>query len=252
MTNELTVVSDADKELITTVLGGNLAQDIEFAQLDSAIEKIAAHTKALTPEERADASEFIDKFERRICNKLSDKKCKLHDLYEGMMPSATYSYYGVMEWFRQYEQAYDLLFARKEFAEYQDSWEEIKKGINAVRDYREEHTPEKPFIDEGTMTGLEIAKAKKEYEIKLAVVDIDIRKKQTEVRKKFYTFVTKLKKDKNHKNFCKVLKKQEEATAAASDIVEEKAQAAKMALLISDEEIRKALQEFHDFAVSLK
>lgn len=30
MANELAVVSDADKELITTVLGGNLAQDIEF------------------------------------------------------------------------------------------------------------------------------------------------------------------------------------------------------------------------------
>ena len=56
MANELTVVNDADKELITTVLGGNLAQDIEFTQLDSAIEKIAAHTKALTPEERVDAS----------------------------------------------------------------------------------------------------------------------------------------------------------------------------------------------------
>ena len=79
MANELAVVNDADKELITTVLGGNLAQDIEFTQLDSAIEKIADHTKALTPEERVDASRFIDRFENRISDRIWDKKTKLDD-----------------------------------------------------------------------------------------------------------------------------------------------------------------------------
>lgn len=252
MANELAVVNDADKELITTVLGGNLAQDIEFEQLDSAIEKIAAHTKALTPEERVDASRFIDRFENRISNRIWDKKTKLDDFSLALELSATCSYENIVSLNKRYGKALDILFARETLSSYQESWNEIKDMIQKCTEYREENMPDKPFIDGSTMTGLAIAKANREYELKLAMLDINVKKKETEVRRKFYTFMTKLKKDKEFKKFLKVLDEQAKAAKAASNIVEEKAQAAKMALLISDEDIRKALKEFHDFAKSLK
>lgn len=252
MANELAVVNDADKELITTVLGGNLAQDIEFTQLDSAIEKIAAHTKALTPEERVDASRFIDRFENRISDRIWDKKTKLDDFSLALELSATCSYENIVSLNKRYGKALDILFARETLSSYQESWNEIKDMIQKCTEYREENMPDKPFIDGSTMTGLAIAKANREYELKLAMLDINVKKKETEVRRKFYTFMTKLKKDKEFKKFLKVLDEQAKAAKAASNIVEEKAQAAKMALLISDEDIRKALKEFHDFAKSLK
>lgn len=252
MANELVVVNDADKELITTVLGGNLAQDIEFEQLDSAIEKIAAHTKALTPEERVDASRFIDRFENRINDRIWDKKTKLDDFSLALELSATCSYENIVSLNKRYGKALDILFARETLSSYQESWNEIKDMIQKCTEYREENMPDKPFIDESTMTGLAIAKTNREYELKLAMLDINVKKKETEVRRKFYTFMTKLKKDKEFKKFLKVMDGQAKAAKAASNIVEEKAQAAKMALLISDEDIRKALKEFHDFAKSLK
>lgn len=252
MANELAVVNDADKELITTVLGGNLAQDIKFEQLDSAIEKIAAHTKALTPEEHVDASRFIDRFENRISDRIWDKKTKLDDFSLALELSATCSYENIVSLNKRYGKALDILFARETLSSYQESWNEIKDMIQKCTEYREENMPDKPFIDGSTMTGLAIAKANREYELKLAMLDINVKKKETEVRRKFYTFMTKLKKDKEFKKFLKVLDEQAKAAKAASNIVEEKAQAAKMALLISDEDIRKALKEFHDFAKSLK
>lgn len=252
MANELAVVNDADKELITTVLEGNLAQDIKFEQLDSAIEKIAAHTKALTPEERVDASRFIDRFENRISDRIWDKKTKLDDFSLALELSATCSYENIVSLNKRYGKALDILFARETLSSYQESWNEIKDMIQKCTEYREENMPDKPFIDGSTMTGLAIAKANREYELKLAMLDINVKKKETEVRRKFYTFMTKLKKDKEFKKFLKVLDEQAKAAKAASNIVEEKAQAAKMALLISDEDIRKALKEFHDFAKSLK
>lgn len=252
MANELAIVNDADKELITTVLGGNLAQDIEFTQLDSAIEKIADHTKALTPEERVDASRFIDRFESRISDRIWNKKTKLDDFSLALELSATCSYDNIVSLNKRYGEALDILFARETLSSYQESWNEIKDMIQKCTEYREENMPDKPFIDGSTMTGLAIAKANREYELKLAMLDINVKKKETEVRRKFYTFMTKLKKDKEFKKFLKVLDEQAKAAKAASNIVEEKAQAAKMALLISDEDIRKALKEFHNFAKSLK
>lgn len=251
MANELTVVNEKERAILLSVVGGKLAQEIEFTQLDNAIEKIAAHTTALTDGERESAADLIDKFENRVVYAIGEKSQTLHDFAANFKLETNASYYRITDALEEYGSQIHAVLASQELGKLDEALTAIEKSIEEIDDYKLENEPEKPFIDEDVMTRIEVSEINMEYNMEKAKFENAVYKLEYGVRSQFHDFMVALRKDKKIKRFLKILDEQAKNAQQAKGIVEEKAEAAKMAIMISDNDIRAALQDFHDFASTL-
>lgn len=251
MANELTVVNEKERAILLSVVGGKLAQEIEFTQLDNAIEKIAAHTTALSDGERESAANLIDKFEDRVVYAIGKKSQTLHDFAANFKLETNASYYRITDALEEYGPQIHAVLASQDLGELDEALTAIEKSIEAIDDYKLENEPEKPFIDEDVMTRIEVSEINMEYNMNKAKFENAVHKLEYSVRSQFHDFMVALRKDKKIKRFLKILDEQAKNAQQAKGIVEEKAEAAKMAIMISDGDIRAALQDFHDFASTL-
>ena len=251
MANELTVVNEKERAILLSVVGGKLAQEIEFTQLDNAIEKIAAHTTALTDGERESAATLIDKFETRVVDAIAEKRQTLYDFAANFKLETNASYHRITDALDEYGPQIHAVLASQELSELDEALTAIEEGIEKIHDYELENEPEKPFIDEDVMTRIEVSEIEMEYNMEKAKFRNAVHKLEYGVRSRFHDFMVALRKDKKVKRFLKILDEQAKNAQRAEGIVEEKAEAAKMAIMISDNDIRAALQDFHDFASTL-
>jgi len=251
MANELTVVNEKERAILLSVVGGKLAQEIEFTQLDNAIEKIAAHTTALTDGERESAATLIDKFETRVVDAIAEKRQTLYDFAANFRLETNAPYYKITDALDEYGPQIHAVLASQELSELDEALTAIEKKIEEIHDYELEKEPEKPFIDEDVMTRIEVNEINMEYNMNKAKFKNAVHMLEYGVRSKFHDFMVALRKDKKIKRFLKILDEQAKNAQRAEGIVEEKAEAAKMAIMISDGDIRAALQDFHDFASTL-
>ena len=251
MANELTVVNEKERAILLSVVGGKLAQEIEFTQLDNAIEKIAAHTTALTDNERESAANLIDKFENRVVYAIGEKSQTLHDFAANFKLETNASYHRITDALDEYGPQIHAVLASQELSELDEALTAIETSIEKIDDYKLENEPEKPFIDEDVMTRIEVSEINMEYNMNKAKFENAVHKLEYSVRSQFHDFMVALRKDKKIKRFLKILDEQAKNAQQAKGIVEEKAEAAKMAIMISDGDIRAALQDFHDFASTL-
>lgn len=250
MANELAVVNENDKQVIMGVLGGSMAQDIEFNSLDSAIEKIAEHTSDLNDMERSAAIEIVDKFERRVISTIDKKERNLSNFmyYMEHMSANNIVYDGDRS--EQYRPQIELLLSREGMDDLKEQYQDIMDEIETYKDIKEEG-PEEPLIDHNVMTGLQVNRLTLEYKLALQRHQAKLAKEEYAIRKKFRVFCKAFKKNAEIKKFMKALKEQANASQHAKAIVEEKAAAARLNILVGNADIRAALKEFHDFASSI-
>ena len=251
MANEIAVVNEQDKALIMNVLGSQLVGDIQFNELDNAIEKLAAHTEALSDGERESAVELVNAFEKRVVSRLENKSFKLSEFRGNIDFEERASYDGIKLDIQTGDEVYTQLFEREGMEDLAATYQAIKDEIDMVEEYAAEHEVEEPFIDELNMTQLAINQKQMEYRSKKNRLDSALHKKQFVVRKKWYEFAKLAKKNAALKDFKKVLKQQSDAAKSARDIVEEKAAAAKMNIVIGNADVRDALRDFHAFAATI-
>lgn len=251
MANEVAVVSEAERSLIMNVLGGKLVQDIEFSQLDSAIENIAAHTEALSDGERESAARLIEKFEDRVVSTISNKADTLSEFYNALHEAANMSYRDIEYTLDNYGAQYHMLFQQQGLDDLDAMLTKVEEGIAEITEKKQTKAPEEPFIDKMNMTPLEVAKLEMDYNLEKSKFENALDKERYIVRRNFYDFAMAMNKNVKIKQFRKLLKDQAEASKNAKTIVKEKASAASMAILIGDADIRKALQSFHEFAATV-
>lgn len=252
MANELTVVSENDKKVIMGVLGGGLAQDIEFNSLDSAIEKIAEHTSDLSDSERNAAIDIVAKFESRVVMAIERKERTLSEFaYFLKNMSSTCFRFDYLEKFERYSNNIKLLLSsRSDAEELEEQFQDIMDAIETYYDHKEDR-PEEPLIDHDIMTGLQVNRLTLEYKLALQRYTAKLAKEEYAIRKKFSAFYKAFKKNAEMKKFMKALEEQADASQHAKAIVEEKAAAARLNILVGNADIREALKEFHDFASSI-
>lgn len=250
MANELTVVNEQERGILLAVVGGRLAQEIEFTQLDNAIEKIAAHTHDMRDGERESASNLIDKFEERVVTAINAKSDALNGFVYALKMAPNTSYGTLTDELEQYGQQIHAVFTSQGVTELDEALTKIEEAIEKVKDYVSENEPEMPFIDNEIMSPIEVAEMKMEHDMAMTKFRNAVRKKEYDVRHMFHDFQATARKDKKIKRFVKILDEQAKAADQARVIVAEKAEAAKMAILIGDADIREALKEFHDFATT--
>ena len=160
MANELTVVNEKERAILLSVVGGKLAQEIEFTQLDNAIEKIAAHTTALTDGERESAATLIDKFETRVVDAIAEKRQTLYDFAANFRLETNAPYHKITDALDEYGPQIHAVLTSQELNELDEALTAIETSIEEIHDYELENEPEKPFIDEDVMTRIEVAKIK--------------------------------------------------------------------------------------------
>ncbi len=250
MANELTVVNEQERGILLAVVGGKLAQEIEFTQLDNAIEKIAAHTHDMSDSERDTASNMIDKFEERVVIAIDKKSEALIGFASALKMSSNIPYDTLTYKLKEYGQQIHAVFVSQGATELDEALTKIEEAIEEVKEYEEENEPEVPFADIEVMSPIEVAELKMEHAMAMTKFKNAVHKKEYAVRRMFHDFQTTARKDKKIKRFIKILDEQAKAANQARVIVAEKAEAAKMAILIGDADIREALKEFHDFATT--
>ena len=253
MANELTVVNENDKKVIMGVLGGGLAQDIEFNSLDSAIEKIAEHTSDLSDSERNAAIEIVDTFEQRVISTINNKESNLSSFlyYMEHMNARDIS----MEYdggrALRYRPQIELLLSREGMDDLEEQYQHIMQEVEKLAEIREDEEPEEPLIDHNCMTGLQIHRLELEYQVAKSRFQSKMAKEEYKLHKEYNKFLRAFKKNAEVKKFIKTLNEQTDASKHAKAIVEEKAAAARLNILVGNADIREALKEFHDFASSI-
>jgi len=250
MANELTVVNEQERGILLAVVGGRLAQEIEFTQLDNAIEKIAAHTHDMSDNEREGASNLIDKFEERVVVAINNKTEALNGFASALKMTPNVSYDTLTYRLKEYGQQIHAVLVSQGVTELDKELTKIEETIEKIKEYKEENEPEAPFADIEVMSPIEVAELKMEHEMAMAKFKNEVHKKEYVARRMFHDFQVAARKDKKIKRFIKILNEQAKAADQARAIVAEKAEAAKMAILIGDADIREALKEFHDFATT--
>lgn len=253
MANELAVVSENDKQIIMGVLGGGMAQDIEFNSLDSAIEKIADHTSDLSDMERNAAIEIVDKFEQRVISTINNKESNLSNFLYYMEHMAASDINVEYEGGRalRYRPQIELLLSREGMDDLEEQYQHIAQGIERLVEVQEDERPEEPLIDHNCMTGLQIHRLELEYQVAKSRFQSMITKEQYKLRKEYSKFLRAFKKNAEVKKFIKTLNEQADASKHAKAVVEEKAAAARLNILVGNADIREALKSFHDFASSI-
>lgn len=251
--NEVAIVTETEKAIITNVLGGRMAQDIEFKQLDSALEKIAAHTGELSNEERQSAAELVTSFEDRVINALRIKQSTLNHFYSNLQVDPNICYHRAVNSVRDTNEQFRILFQGDEtaYAGLEDMMNEFLDSVKKNEEYVMENEPEEPFIDKENMTPAEVAGEEMKYRMDLATFNTEMHRREFASRKLHRAFRKALAKNKAFVAFMKTLDNQKKTANTAVAITKEKASAAKMAILISNEEIREALRSFHEFAASI-
>ena len=250
MANAIVTVNEQDKAVIMGVLGGKMAQDIEFDKLDAQIEALANSSHELTDMERNNAAEFVKHFEERVVARIKDKSYKL-SYFLNHLPANLESVHAMKTAIDDGDEVFTALFERQGMEDILDGYNKIKELIEKLDEYEEENKPEEGFYDDLTMTGAEIQQAKLEYAMKDGKYRLEYKKRENVVRKAMLELAKTCKKNAAYKDFVKVLKAQTKAADEAKAIVEEKADAARMAILISSSGIREALRALHAFSASI-
>lgn len=250
MANEIAVVNEQERSVIMSVLGGRMAQDIEFTQLDNSIEKIAAHTHDLSEMERESAAGHIKAFQERVVSTIINKNSVLRRFQEALEAEPNATYCRIESVIEDYEEQFSQLFESYELEVLAAKFKTVVDGVNAIKARNADEAPMEPFIDKEVMSPLEVAQETMKYDMECAKFENSIRKDKFHVRRDYFDFVKALNKEPKIKKFLKVLDNQRKAANQAMNIVKEKAEAAKMAILIGDADIRAALQEFHKFATT--
>ena len=253
MTNTITVVNEQDKGIIMGVLGGKMAQDIEFEQLDTQIEALANNSKKITDTERENAITYIDRFKDRVLSRIRNKANSLINFKSAITfnDMSTYEFNDTVNHTNNGDKIITALFEREGMEDILAAYEKAKELLAAYNEYKEENEPEEPFYDEFGMTGAEIQQAKMKYNMDYGQYKLQVNKNEYKVKKALFELAKIARKNAEYKKFMKVLAAQSTAANEAKAIAEEKADAAKMAILISHNSIRKALKALHSFSATV-
>lgn len=253
MTNTITVVNEQDKGIIMGVLGGKMAQDIEFEQLDAQIEVLANNSKKLTDTERENAVTYIDRFKDRVLSRICNKANSLINFKSAITfdDMSVYKFDDTVNHNKNGDKIITALFEREGMEDILVAYEKAKELLAAYNEYKEGNKPEEPFYDEFSMTGAEIQQAKMKYNMDYGLYNLQVNKNEYKVKKALFELAKVARKNAEYKKFMRVLAAQSTAANEAKAIAEEKADAAKIAILISHDSIRKALKALHNFSATV-
>lgn len=270
ITSIVTTIDDSQKNAISKYTGP-LFSDIDFNQLNSIIDKISENKEELTDGMRKAATKFANDWDTLVVNRLEDKKYNLQRIEDFFM-SNEMDFYEIGRFFDSNSTYYsyrynressldeiiyviiDIMRSKDSWAHFADSLEEFVDEYDEMKSRHSENEPQKEdfFLkSKEEMTYSECIVAEKEYEIATAKYNNEVARDKFNFRKKFISVRKELNKNKEIKEFIKVLKVQSKKANEAVSLVHEKSSLVNLAINFGGTNLLKALQELHEFQKNL-
>lgn len=247
--NEIALVK-SEKTLVMQV-AGKLIDDVEYKTLDAAIESLGKQSGVLTPEERVQAVDVVDKFQDRVVSCIDTKQKKLKEFKSVLTTPPMANFHHLKDFMNMSDTIKQILSDKRYEDTLSTAFHALEESMYALEQFKSDNEPEEPFIDEQYMTPAAVSQKKFEYSIKKNRYEAAVGKREFAIRKEFMAFKRDLDKNKTFKAFTKALDQQIVLGNEAIATVKEKASVAQMNIMISSEDVRKALREMHSWAQTI-
>lgn len=216
----------------------DLFRDIDFKGISQAIENIGNHNGTLGVEEKEMASELVAQWEQDVVTRLRDKG---HEMNEFVQFFNT-GYEGRVS---QQERLEDI---GADLAAKTNTYNEYTALVQTLEDLEDLHQqrPIQP-IEREDRTYKEKLEEEKKFQLDMAKYNLAVTKKNREL----YQYETAWKKLlKQNKEVAELIKKAKEYNKSVSKFQQnchDKAQVAKLNIMISNQDVRQSLRELLDF-----
>ena len=266
MSTAIVTIAEAQKNALTNYTG-KLFADIDFDSLNQIITRIAENKETLTDGMRQAASEYAQKWDDIVVERLEYKRSRLNDLLNFLSSEHNVSYYtienlikGPAHWDgNNYVQNDEVFTAIVNLFESKESWkayaaelQEIKTEYENINDMDLERPDIDDYvIDPDNMTFNDRLVAQKEFELEKAKYAVKERKAQNALRIKYAKLMKRVQRDKSICDFVENLKAQVRLAKRMTSVVHEKSSLVAMSVNFSGTDLLSALQELHDFQKQL-
>lgn len=247
MSQELVVVQPeaqvaAQPGLLSLV--SSMFKSIDFNALNQAIDRLGNHSGNLTPEEKEAGVQIVERWNRDVSSALFQRQ---QDIYR------TISFF---------EQNYGDRFPGDylnmleeigpELAQRTGTVAEYEAYMLAIREYKihQRQRPEQPEIDEDLPRVAKL-KVQQAYELERTKWEVKSKKLTRNLREAERTWKKRLQDNPDVEALIRALNKQVKVLNRASMEASEKAQLAKLNILIGDADVRQSLREMIDFTKNL-
>jgi hypothetical protein len=223
-------------------LVNDLFRDIDFSGIAQAIENIGNHSGSLTVEEKEYATDIVKQWESDVISRLNDKAHEMQVFLNFFEPARN----GYLSNEDLFEEVGEELAKRTNTKNEYDAVVRIYKELRDLYDNR----PEQPNFDENT-TRKEQVEKEKAYEKEMAIYNMKVKHKERELYLADKKWKELLKQDKNVDELLKRARKFTKNLSKFKSMCHDKAQVAKLNIMVSQTNVRQALRELLNFSATI-
>lgn len=240
--NEIIQLAAVNNNVATAPTINELFRDIDFSGIAQAIDNIGNHSGALTIEEKEHAKEIVNQWEHDVIKRLHDKSYEMRRFLEFFEPSEG----GVISNRDMFEEIGEELAKRTNTTQ---EYQEVVKVWKEIQELRQQR-PELPEEREDR-TYKQKLEEEQNYKKEKALYELKLKQKSRELYLADKKWKEALKQNKDIDDLVKRARKFVKNLDKFQQMCHDKAQLAKLNIMVSNEDVRKSLRELLNFSATI-